>query len=92
MADSSWEFLKTQKVQLKTVQNNCYRQNYSEATNFGVEVMSSKAQVKGNCSRGTNSRLPFTVNVNLSVISRSALVSRASRSTGAPNEDIVQNH
>ena len=58
----NWEFPKTENEQLKTVQNNCYSQNKSEDTNFGVEVMNSKAQVKEKSwSRGTNSRLPFAV-------------------------------
>ena len=45
-SDSSWEFLKIENVQLKPVKNNCYRQTQREATNLGVEVMNSKAQVK----------------------------------------------
>ena len=35
------------RAELKEVQNNCYRQNQRETTNFGVEIMNSKAQVKG---------------------------------------------
>ena len=46
-SNSKWWFLKIENVQLKTVQNNCYRQKWREATNFGVEVMNSKVQVKG---------------------------------------------
>ena len=38
--------LKTENVQLKPVKNNCYGQTQREATNFGVEVMNSKVQVK----------------------------------------------
>ena len=33
-------------MQLKPVKNNFYRQTQREATNFAVEVMNSKAQVK----------------------------------------------
>ena len=43
-----------------------------ETTNLCVEIMNSKRQVRGETwSRGTNSRLPFDVNVmlNLSNIS-----------------------
>ena len=43
-----------------------------ETTNLCVEIMNSKRQVKEETwSRGTNSRLPFDVNVmlNLSIIS-----------------------
>ena len=39
-----------------------------ETTNLRVEIMSSKRQVKGETwSRGTNSRLPFDVNVMLNL-------------------------
>ena len=39
-----------------------------ETTNLGVEIMSSKRQVKGETwSRGTNSRLLFDVNVMLNL-------------------------
>ena len=39
-----------------------------ETTNLGVEIMSSKRQVKGETwSRGTNSRLSFDVNVMLNL-------------------------
>ena len=33
-SDSSWEFFKIENVQLKTVQNNYYKQNSEEAVNF----------------------------------------------------------
>ena len=43
-----------------------------EATNFGVGLMNSKGQVKGeNWSRNTNSRLPSAVNVTQSLSNRS---------------------
>ena len=39
-----------------------------ETTNLRVEIMSSKRQVNGEIwSRGTNSRLPFDVNVMLNL-------------------------
>ena len=39
-----------------------------ETTNLRVEIMSSKRQVEGETwSRGTNSRLPFDVNVMLNL-------------------------
>ena len=43
---------------------------FRETTNLFVEIMNSKRQVNGETwSRGTNSRLPFDVNVilNLSI-------------------------
>ena len=46
MPDSSWEFLQTENEQLKTVQNNCYGQNYREATDFEVEVVDSKTNLR----------------------------------------------
>ena len=53
--DSSWEFLRMENKQIKTVQNNSYGWNWLETTYFCVEVINSKRQ------------LPFGVNVNLSL-------------------------
>ena len=39
-----------------------------ETTYLCVEIMNSKRQEKGTLSRGTNSRLPFDVNVMLKCI------------------------
>ena len=48
-----------------------------ETTHLGVEIMNSKRQVEESWSRGTNSRLPFDVNVMLNLsISDCALVSK----------------
>ena len=49
-----------------------------ETTNLCIEMMNSKRQVKGETwSRGTNSRLPFDVNVMLilSIVGRRPLMS-----------------
>ena len=46
MPDSSWEFLQIENEQLKTVQNNCYGQNHREATDFEVEVVDSKTNLR----------------------------------------------
>ena len=42
--DSSWEFLKTENEQIKTVQNDSYGQ---KIVHLCVEIMNSKQQVKG---------------------------------------------
>ena len=45
-----------------------------ETTNLCVEIMNSKRQVMGETwSRGTNSRLPFDVNVMLNISNLSIL-------------------
>ena len=56
-------------MQLKTVHNNCYSQNWREATNFCVEIMNSKeAQVKGKLGHVVHvCRLPYLSNVILSL-------------------------
>ena len=64
-SDSSWEFLKIENAQLKPVKNNCYRQTQREATNLGVEVMNSKAQVKEKLGHVVD--LLFAVNVILNL-------------------------
>ena len=55
-------------MQLKTYKTTVIDKTNVKHNNFRVKVMNSKAhaQVKGkNCSRGTNSRLPFAVNVTI---------------------------
>ena len=64
-SDSSWEFLKIENAQPKPVKNNCYRQTQREATNLGVEVMNSKAQVKEKLGHVVD--LLFAVNVILNL-------------------------
>ena len=51
-----------------------------ETTNLCVEIMNSKRQVKGETwSRGTNSRLPFDVNVMLNGITSLMIITGATR-------------
>lgn len=65
MPDSSWEFLQIENEQLKTVQNNCYGQNYREATDFEVEVVDSKTNLRKDLDRVVkNSRLPLNLSIN----------------------------
>ena len=40
---------------------------FRETTNLGVEIMNTKRQVNGKFGRGTNSHLPFDVNVMLNL-------------------------
>ena len=50
-------------MQLKTIQNKCFRQKLREATKFGVEGVNSKAQVKeklGHMAQIHICRLPLT--------------------------------
>ena len=71
-SDSSWEFLKTENKQVKTVQNDSYGSNWRETSYFWVKVINSKRQLTGKRrSCGTKSRLPFGENVilNLSILS-----------------------
>ena len=46
-SDSSWEFLRIEKKQIKTVQNNSYTKNWHETTYMWVEVINSKRQIRG---------------------------------------------
>ena len=46
-SDSSWEFLRIEKKQIKTVQNNSYTKNWHETTYIWVEVINSKRQIRG---------------------------------------------
>ena len=46
-SDSSWEFLRIEKKQIKTVQNNSYTKNWRETTYIWVEVINSKRQLQG---------------------------------------------
>ena len=46
-SDSSWEFLRIEKKQIKTVQNNSYTKNWRETTYIWVEVINSKLQIRG---------------------------------------------
>ena len=48
-SDSSWEFLRIEKKQIKTVQNNSYTKNWRETTYIWVEVINSKRQLQGKC-------------------------------------------
>ena len=41
MADLSWESLRIENKQIKTVQNNSYGKNWRETTYFWVEVINS---------------------------------------------------
>ena len=43
-SDLSWEFLKIENKQIKTVQNNSYGWNWRETTYFWVEVINSTRQ------------------------------------------------
>ena len=38
-SDSTWEFLRIENKQMKTVQNNSYVQNWRQTTYFFVEVI-----------------------------------------------------
>ena len=57
-SDSSWEFLKIENEQMKTVQNNSYAgQKLREATNLCEEIMNSKRQVKGKLGHVVQTRV-----------------------------------
>ena len=54
--------LKIENVPLKiSFQNNCYRQNYREASSFGVEVMNSKVKYMLRENLVTRYKLMFAV-------------------------------
>ena len=55
----------SRQKQLKTVLTD---EKLRETSNLCVEIINSKRQVKGKLGHVLNSRLPFDVNVNLSVI------------------------
>lgn len=55
-----FRILKTENVQLKTVQSSYFLQTLRKATNVGVEVKNTKAQPKGK-------PLPFAVTVTLNL-------------------------
>ena len=53
---------------------------FRETTNLFVEIMNSKRQVNGETwSRGTNSRLPFDVNVMLNISIKAQICSQIQR-------------
>ena len=68
-SDSTWEFLRIENKQIKTVQNHSYVYNGLETSYFFLSWSNKQyTTIKGKTwSRGTNSRLPFCVNVNLNL-------------------------
>ena len=46
-SDSSWEFLRIENEQIKTVPNDTYGQNSHKTTYFCVEAIESKRKIKG---------------------------------------------
>ena len=68
MSHSSWEFLGIENEPIKTEPNNSYLQNWCEITYFFSWSNKQLMTIEGKTwSRGTNSRLPFVVNVNLNL-------------------------
>ena len=69
MANVSWKFRRIENKQIKTVHNDSRGQNWHKTTYFCVEAVNSKRKITGKLGRlrGTNSRLPYGVNVNLNL-------------------------
>ena len=74
-SDSSWEFLRIENEQLKTI---IMDNKLLETTYLSVEVMNSKRHTSTGetWSRGTNSRLPFDVNVMLNLSNTKLVISK----------------
>ena len=68
-SDSTWEYLRIENKQIKTVQNHSYVYNGLETSYFFLSWSNKQyTTIKGKTwSRGTNLRLPFCVNVNLNL-------------------------
>ena len=77
-ANSSWEFLKKESKRLKTIITD---KKLRETTYLCVEIMNSKRRTSEGetCSRGTNSRLPFDVNVMFNLSNTKLLITKGYR-------------
>ena len=74
-ANSSWEFLKKESKRLKTIITD---KKLRETTYLCVEIMNSKRRTSEGetCSPGTNSRLPFDVNVMFNLSNTKLLITK----------------
>ena len=64
---SSWEFLKIENEQIKTAQKIHMDKKSSETTNLCAEIMNRRRQ------GGTNSSMPFDVNVIINLSNNNLL-------------------